>query len=456
MQVSGDHRFVSAPDWYYNIEYGEERLRGYDFQEDLFVPGYFEIPLRKGESVVFSASTREEEPARLLPSFDQQASARAPRDDFENCLKYSAAQFLVRDGKETGVVAGYPWFGRWGRDTFIALPGITLSARGDVKACRAVLDTMARQLRDGLFPNTGTAYNSVDAPLWFFWTLQQYEAGGGTGTWKRYGGKMKKILEAYRDGVNPGIRVTNDGLVWAGLPGRALTWMDAVVDGRAVTPRAGYAVEINALWYNAVCHALRLAGEAGDRRFVETWEAWPGRIRESFKALFWYPAGGYLADHVDERGQNTWVRPNQLFACSLEHSPLTDEMKGGVLDVIRRELLTSRGLRTLSPKNPAYKGSYEGNQAARDAAYHQGTVWPWLIGAYIEANLKLRGKQFLPVAKELLAGFEEDIALHGICSIAEVYDGNPPHRPGGCISQAWSVGEVLRGMALIKTYEKTT
>jgi predicted glycogen debranching enzyme len=457
LQASGEHAFVPVPDWYYNIEYNEERARGYDFQEDLFVPGYFEIPLREGESVIFSASTREEDPARLPAAFDGAIKSRAPRDDFESCLRYSASQFIARSGKDTEVVAGYPWFGRWGRDTFIALPGVTLAAGNDTKTCREVLDTMARQLQHGLFPNIGkppyAAYNSVDAPLWFFWALQQYEAAAGADVWKLYGAKMKSILAAYRDGINPGIRVTGDGLVWAGLPGKALTWMDAVVDGKPVTPRAGLAVEINALWYNAVCYALQLAGQAGDQRFTREWQEMPDKIRERFNATFWYEEGKYLADYVDEAGQNTWVRPNQLFACSLAYSPLTDDMKWGVLDVIRRELLTPRGLRTLSPRDPAYTGSYEGDQRTRDAAYHQGTAWPWLIGAYVEANLKLRGRQFLPVARELLSAFEEDISLHGICSIAEVYDGNPPRRPNGSISQAWSVGEVLRALSLVKALE---
>ncbi|MDR0766531.1 MAG: amylo-alpha-1,6-glucosidase [Odoribacteraceae bacterium] len=458
MQLSDEHAFVPASDWYYNIEYTEERLRGYEFQEDLFVPGYFEVPLRRGESVIFSASTAEEKPGELANDFEKATGERGARDNFENCLKYSASQFIVRDGEDTGIVAGYPWFGRWGRDTFIALPGVTLFANGDAKSCREVLDTMARQLRDGLFPNVGkpprAAYNSADAPLWFFWTLQQYgNVAGKEEVWERYGEKMKEILTAYRDGKNPGIHVTGNGLAWTGLHGQALTWMDAIVDGKPVTPRDGYAVEINALWYNAACYALELAEKAGDTRFVEEWKEMPGKIGESFRSLFWYEKGGYLADRVEEAGQDVRVRPNQVFACSLDYSPLTDEMKHGVLDVIRRELLSSRGLRTLSPKNPDYKGSYEGNQEERDSAYHQGTVWPWLTGAYIEANLKLRGKQFLPVARELLSGFEEDISLHGICSIAEVYDGNPPQRPNGCISQAWSVGEVLRSMALIKAYE---
>ena len=460
LQLNKENEFVGSPDWYYNVEYLEEKNRGYDYREDLFVPGYFEMPIKKGESVIFSASTEKENPAALKRQFQQELGKREKKDDFESCLRYSASQFVVRDEKDTEVVAGYPWFGRWGRDTFIALPGITLAANGDVKSCRGVLDTMTRQLHNGLFPNIGkaenAAYNSVDAPLWYFWTLQQYEkaAGKEAKVWKRYGTAMKAILKAFRNGVNEGIRMDGNGLVWCGIPGKALTWMDAVVDGEPVTPRMGYAVEINALWYNAICYSLRLANEAGDKKFEEEWKDLPERVKDSFVAMFWNSKMGYLADYVDEEGQNMWVRPNQVFACSLPFSPLSDEMKEGVMKVVTKELLTRKGLRTLSPKNENYKGRYEGDQPTRDRAYHQGTVWPWLVGAYVEAMLKVRGKQFLPEAKELLAGFEEDMTTYGVCSVAEVYDGDPPHVPGGSISQAWSVGEVLRSIELIKAYEK--
>ena len=291
--------------------------------------------------------------------------------------------------------------------------------------------------------------------MWFFWAVQEYDkALGEPGTvWKNYGSKMKSILTAFREGVNPGLRMDANGLIWARQPGKALTWMDAVVRGVPVTPRAGYAVEINALWYNAVCYMLKLAEEAKDNTFIKEWKDMPELIRTSFVETFWNEEKGYLADYVDEKGQNLDVRPNQVFACSLTYSPITDDMKEGILKVVTRELLTPKGLRTLSPKNSRYHGHYEGNQDERDNAYHQGTVWPWLIGAYIEANLKLYGKQFLPEAKELLEGFEEDMTLYGLCSIAEVYDGDPPHHPNGSISQAWSVGEVLRSMKLIRKYE---
>ena len=462
MQLSKANEFVPVPDWYYNIEYLEEKNRGYDYKEDLFVPGYFEVPIKKGESIIFSASTEEVKTSTLKRKFQQMRDKRMSREDFKSCLIYSASQFIVHDGKDTEVVAGYPWFGRWGRDTFIALPGLTLAACFDLKACKEVLDTMARQLHNGLFPNIGkgdkAAYNSIDAPMWFFWAVQEYDKALGEpgAIWKAYGNKMKSILMAFRDGVNPGLRMDPNGLIWAEQPGKALTWMDAVVRGVPVTPRAGYAVEINALWYNAVCYMLKLAEEAEDKAFIKEWKDMPEIIRKSFVDTFWSKEKGYLADYVNEERPNFSVNPNQVFACSLTYSPITDDMKEQVLKVITKELLTPKGLRTLSPKNPNYHGQYEGNQDRRDEAYHQGTVWPWLIGAYIEANLKLYGKQFLPEAKELLAGYEEDMTLYGLCSIAEVYDGDPPYNPNGCISQAWSVGEVLRSMELIRKCETTS
>lgn len=460
MQLSKDNEFVATPDWYKNIEYMEEESRGYDFREDLFVPGYFEVPIKKGESIIFSASTVPAATGRLKSKFQKLVDARAPRNSFVNCLKYSASQFVVKEGKDTEIIAGYPWFGAWGRDTFIALPGVTLSAAGDTKTCKDVLDTMSRQLNNGLFPNVGkgknAAYNSVDAPMWYFKALQEYgEAIGDTAlVWKNYGSRMKSILTAYRAGINAYVQMHENGLIWADEPGKALTWMDAIVNGRPVTPRGGYQVEINALWYNAICYTLKLAQEAGDTKFVKAWEQMPERIKDSFLKLFWNEEKEYLADYVSQAGQNIFVRPNQVIACSLEYSMLTDEMKRKILDVVKRELLTPKGLRTLSPKNPNYKGLYGGSQPERDEAYHQGTVWPWLTGPYIEANFRLYGTSFASKAKELLAGFEEDMTLYGVCSVSEVYDGNPPYAPNGCISQAWSVGEILRGLALIHKFEK--
>lgn len=459
IQLDKKNRFESNPDWYYNVEYYEEKARGYDYLEDLYTPGYFEIPIKKGESIIVSASLKEENTKKLSFFFDKEVNSRPPKDSFINCLKNSATQFIVKQGKDTEVLAGFPWFGRWGRDTFIALPGLTLSENYDLKACKDVLDTMSREVNNGLFPNIGkddnAAYNSVDAPMWYFWAVQKYTnaVNDKALVWKDYGKKMKQVLEAFRSGVNFHIQMHENGLIWASQEGKALTWMDAVVEGVPVTPRAGYAVEINALWYNAVRFMLELARENGDEKFVKEWNSLPERIEESFNIVFWNEELGYLADYVDENGQNMNLRPNQVIAASMPYSPIDDEKKSSIINAIKDELLTSKGLRTLSPNHSDYKGFYAGDQATRDKAYHQGTVWVWQLSHYVEACFKLHGKTFVSRAKEIALAFEEDMTDYGLCSIAEVYDGNPPHHPGGSISQAWSVSEILRIIQMIKQHE---
>lgn len=447
--------FVPAPDWYYKFEYMEEKLRGYLYHEDLLTPGYFETDIEKGESIVFSCSLEEMTSVdKIHKLFELEIAKRSDKKDFRSCLEHSARQFIVRRGDKTEVVAGYPWFGRWGRDTFIALPGITL-ARGDIQSCIDVIDTMTREMHDGLFPNMGSAYNSVDAPLWFFWTLQQLEKHiGAKEIWHGYGQKMKDILEAYRNGIGEVIRVDDNALVWASHPKYAMTWMDAVVDGHPVTGRDGHQVEINALWYNAVCYTLHLAAKFKDKEFVNKWSGFEHKIKESFLSEFWFNEAGYLADYVNGQDRNWHIRPNQIIACSLPYKMLDEQQQIAVIKVVRQHLLTPKGLRTLSPRNPLYQGRYEGDQPTRDRAYHQGTVWAWLLEHYVKANFDISGKDYIPQAKELLEGFNEDLSSYGIGSIAEIYDGDPPHAPKGAISQAWSVGSVLRIMEMIKEYEK--
>ena len=444
MQVNAECEFVPAPDWYYNFEYLEEMQRGYPYHEDLMTNGHFEMKIAKGQSIIFSCSTEEVDPAALDAMFTDEIARRTNKIDFLSLLRHSARQFIARNGKRTEVVAGYPWFGRWGRDTFIALPGITLT-QGGIESCMEVIDTMTSEMKEGLFPNMGEAYNSVDAPLWFFWTLQALEKHiGGRAVWERYGKNMKDVLEAYRRGIGEHIRVHENGLVWASNEKLAMTWMDAVVDGRPVTGRDGYQVEINALWYNAICYTLALASENRDVEFVERWNHFPEKVKESFNELFWYPREEYLADYVDGNGQNTFIRPNQIIACSLPYGMLSDVQRLSVVGTVRRHLLTPKGLRTLSPRNPLYQGRYGGDQPTRDRQYHQGTVWPWLLEHYVKANFDLLRQQYIDTAEEIVRGFEEDISNYGIASIAEVYDGDPPHNPNGSISQAWSVGAILR------------
>ena len=460
MQLSKENDYIHAPDWYYHIEYQEELDRGYDYVEDLFVPGFFEVEIGKGESICFSAGTSPIAPSSMKRAYTLELKKRIPRDTFENCLINAAEQFVVRRGNRTEIIAGFPWFGRWGRDTFIALPGLTL-VTGDHKTCKAVIDTMVSELDGPLFPNIGSggqsAYNSVDAPLWFFWTLQQYAKaiGNPEKVWKDYGKKMKAILEGYRQGTGFNIHMEPDGLIYAGIPGKALTWMDAVVFGKPVTPRIGKPVEINALWYNAIMFSLELAAISGDIAFVKAWKELADTIPASFQTAFWHEEKGILADFVDGEYKDWSVRPNMVFATSLPYSPVPEESRKRILSKIKQELLTPRGLRTLSPVSAAYKGTYWGNQAERDQAYHQGTVWPWLFGHFAEGYLKIHGKSGLSFIRGYYQGFQQTLTEYGVGTISEIFDGDPPHTPRGAISQAWSVAELLRVHKLITEYEST-
>lgn len=453
MQLSAKADFIHVPDWYYGVEYPEEQKRGYDYIEDLFVPGFFEVDAKKGDSIVFSASTKEEKPSGLKQKFTRTVAGKIPRDSFANCLRNAAQQFIEKRGDSTLVIAGYPWFGAWGRDTFISLPGLAL-ARQKISLYTDVLDTQVARLKNGLFPNMGNtdnpAYNSIDAPLWFFWTLEKYLESGGLDCWDRYGEAAKSILKAFRNGTAFNIHMRDNGLIYADAPGKSLTWMDAVVNDIPVTPRKGYVVEINALWYNAICFALEMARKAKDKSFIKEFELLPDLIKRSFIDLFWDNKAGYLADYVnDEEGRNLFVRPNMVIATSLPYSMLDSEQMKKVLDVADKELVTPRGLRTLSPRNSLYKGICDGNQKERDSAYHQGTVWPWLVGPFCEGWLRIYGKQGVNKVRKLVYGFEEVMSEHGVSTISEIYDGDPPHAPRGAISQAWSVGEILRMIELL-------
>jgi predicted glycogen debranching enzyme len=457
MQLSRENDYVHVPEWYYNIEYIEERDRGYPYQEDLFVPGFFEVELKKGESVVFAAGLGETNPAHLSKVFTAECKKRIPRDSFENCLINAAGQFVVRREDRTEVTAGFPWFGRWGRDTLIALPGISL-ALGETKTMKSALETLVKDMKGPLFPNVGQgqtqAMNSVDAPMWFFWTIYEYQKQSGkTGKviWKEFGTIMKQILEGYRKGTDYNIHMEDSGLIYAGRPDVALTWMDAMVDGIPVTPRTGYQVEINALWYHAVCYSIELAKQVGEKDFVKDWEELPNRIKQSFLSHFWISEKGYLADYLDEAMRpDISVRPNQVFATSLPYRMPSPDQCASILEKVKSELLTPRGLRTLAPKNPQYKGVYQGDQRTRDAAYHQGTVWPWLTGHFAEGWLHVYGAGGMAFVSKLYRQFEGVMLEHGVSTISEIYDGDPPHNPKGACSQAWSVSEVFRIGQMIK------
>lgn len=449
-QFSRDAQYVHVPDWYYNFEYIKDLERGYEGHEDLFTCGYFEIDLIKGTSVILSVGTSETEPKNLGRLFAREVGKRTPRNNFLNCLNNSAEQFIVSRADKTEIIAGYPWFGRWGRDTLIALPGLTLT-RGQKTVFKSAVNTLLKDMSGPLLPNVGhgdaAAFNSIDAPLWLFWALQKDIEMAKTSlkeVWNEYSPMLKIILNGLRNAKVNGIYMQPDGLLYASIHGKALTWMDAVVDGKPVTQRGGLPVEINALWYNAIMFSLELAAEAGDETFIMNWKPVADKIPTSFKDTFWAKDRGYLADYTDHDFKDFSVRPNMVFATSLPYTPLSEKIRQLVLEKIRQELLTPRGLRTLSPKDVKYKGNYEGVIRDRDLAYHQGTVWPWLMGHYAEGYLKIYGKEGVDHVQQLFDQMEETMFEHGIGSVSEVYSGDPPHKPGGAISQAWSVAEILR------------
>jgi predicted glycogen debranching enzyme len=451
-----DAEFIPAPDWYYDFEYQQELKRGYDGYEDLMTTGYFELKIKKGESIIFSASTEEMSSAESIREFYETSMARRTHKiDFLSCLHHSARQFVVRRPENrTEMIAGYPWMGVDGRSTFIALPGITLE-QGYKEDCIEILDTMLRDMRNGDFAGSASAYNAADAPLWFFWTLQNLEKHlGAAEIWNRYGEVMKSILEAYRSGIGGRVQLHENGLVWAAAENVALTWMNTYIDGKAQLPRSGYAVEIQALWYNAVCYTLALAKKQGDKDFVAEWKNMPVKTQASFIEKFWYSDEDYLYDYVNDHESNHSVRSNMIIACGLDYTMLNEEQIVNVALTVRQHLLTPRGLRTLSPRNPLYDSTANDEQSQQDRVRMNGAVWVWPLIFYIRCGFRLRGEAFTEKAQEILDGFNEDIQTYCIGSIGEYFDADPPFGPRGAFSSALSVGALLQISEIIASKSK--
>lgn len=460
LQFSKHNEFIQAPDWNYNIEYFQEQKRGYEYKEDLYTPGYFELQLRNNETVVFSAGTREIDPRGMKRKFENEIGKRIPRNTFHNCLLNSSQQFFVKRGENATIMSGFPWYNFDMRNKFGALPGLTLSV-GDIKTFKAVIDTLVpdilKSLNAASYRQERNFIRGIDDPLWFIWALQQYAhyTGDNRQIWKSYGKKITTILNAFLKGIDGIVEMHDNGLLYCIEENRPRTWMNCIVDGSQVTPRYGYVVEINALWYNTVRFALEVAESAGARSFIKSWKELPPKIADSFTTVFWEEEKGYLADNI-RNGRADWsVRPNQILAGSLAYSPLNEDMKQKMLEVVTSELLTPKGLRTLAPKNPAYRGIYEGTQAEREISSHQGMVYPWLLGHYAEAYFRLYNKSAADNIKRLFNGFKEEMEIHGIGTISELYDGDPPHYPGGAISYAWNVAELLRMEQLILYYKNS-
>ncbi len=458
LQFNKNVEFVPVPDWYYNIEYIKELTRGYGYLEDLFVPGYFELPLKKRESIIFAAGTEEANPLLLKKRFVIEEKNNAERDTFLKSLDNAAAQFFMNKKPGTDIIAGFPWYDSITRQTFVSLPGLCLSLN-DTKNCKNVLDTYRPFLKNGFFPDGINdkipVYHSADAPLWFIWTIMKYykKYHHPEETWREFGEVIREILKAYKNSTLKYVGSTREGLIYAQKENTALTWMNASVDGKPVVQRDGLPVEINALWYNALCFAVELAGKAGDNEFAGKWRGLADKVGEAFVKTFWNNGHDHLADVIKD-GKPDWsVRPNMVIAVAMDYSPLTPEQQKSVLGVAKKSLLTRRGLRTLSPDHIRYKGHVAGNHNEREMAIHQGAIWPWLIQFFVEGYLKIHKKGGLPFVKQLMDSFEDDITEHCIGTMSEMYDGNPPHRAKGAISQAWSVAGVVYATHLIQNYK---
>ena len=456
MQFSKKNEFIFMPDWYRGIEYPKEQERGYASNEDLYVPGYFEMPIKKGESIIFAASTSQTKTSGLKKLFDEEVADRVPRDNFYHGLVTAAHQFHRKErNKDRYLMAGYPWFKCRARDTFIALPGLTL-AIGEIDYFEKVMQTSERALREFMAgkPSSGKIYEieQPDVPLWAVWAMQQYaKEVGRDKCYEMYGKLLQDIVRFILDGKHPNLRLDDNGLLYSNGRDKAVTWMNSTANGKPVVPRSGYIVEFNALWYNALKFCALMASEKGDVKGAATIETLAAQVKDSFVDTF-VNEYGYLLDYVDGTMMDWSVRPNMIFAVAFDYSPLSQQQMKSVVDICTRELLTPKGLRSLSPKSGGYNPIYVGPQTQRDYAYHQGTAWPWLGGFYMEACLKLYKRSRLSFIERQLVGYEDEMDYHAIGTISELFDGNPPFSGRGAMSFAMNVAEILRTLKLMEKY----
>ena len=457
MQLNKKNEFIFKPDWYRGVEYPKELERGYAFNEDLYVPGYFEMKIKKGESVVFSAGLSEIKPSQLKQIADFEVNIRTPRDNFYHCLVNSAHQFYYLVDGENYILAGYPWFKCRARDMFISLPGLTLvnDEVEQFEACMKTIEKGTREFMEGR-PLTVKIYemDQPDVLLWLIWCIQQY---AGIVSFEKcvekYGALAKDIMAYISANSHPNLKVRDNGLLYSRGKEKAVTWMNSTANGRPIVPRSGYIVEFNALWYNALRFSEEVCRKLGRTEEERHFGGMADLAGASFKDVF-LNQYGYLFDYVDEDDEYPdWsVRPNMIFAVALDYSPLNLPEKKAIFDICTKELLTPKGLRTLSPKSGGYNPMYVGPQAQRDYAYHQGTAWPWLSGFYMEACLRLYKNSRVSFVERVLVGFEEEMFYHCLGTLPELFDGNPPFHGRGAISYAMNVAEILRVVKLIEKF----
>jgi len=444
--------FKYNPVWYKGVTYSDEMRRGYDCREDLWVPGTFEVEMGPGESIVFSASAGEPVNATTLKRrFNTTVEKIGPITSFHDQLVRQAGSLIREDGGRKRIVAGYSWlYTGLLRETLFTLPGLTLYATGDKKSFEEILDNLIEDNQERLMRRT----TQVEAPLFLTVTLQQYLAFGASdkAVWAKYGPVLEQVIESYLPGVRQEVSMQPNGLLWAQMDGVALTWMNAYIGGRAVTERAGYQVETNALWYNAICFAL--AHEKKGSAFAKKWTPIKELIEKNFQPMFWNKDLHFLADYVDNAGQHMELRPNQLWAVTVDYCCVSDDVISSVMRVVNAELVTRRGIRTLSPRDIRYKGVYEGNQLERDEAYMNGCAWPHLLAQFCYLSFRMMGSAFIKRAEWLTEGFYEDLSKHGVGAFSELYDGDPPHAPHGAISSAMTTAALLNVNWLIEKFRE--
>lgn len=459
MQISKKAEFHYQPDWYRGLEYPKERERGYDSLEDLLVPGYFEMDIKKGESVIFSASLHEENPRRLTTMMNAEIEPRLPLDNFYHCLMHAAHQFKYQHDGENYILAGYHWFKCRARDMFIAMPGLTLSI-GEVDEYEAYMKTAEKAIRDFMEGrNISVKIYEMEHPdvlLWATLCIQMYgRFVSRKACYEKYGKLLFDIMEYIFNGGHPNLFLHENGLLYSDGKEKPITWMNSTVNGRPIVPRSGYIVEFNALWYNALRFCEQLLSEFGSKeqenkaRLIQQ-EA--EKTQKAFKEVF-LNEHGYLLDYVDGQMIDWSVRPNQLLAISLDFSPLDIKERKRVLDICTRELVTPKGIRSLSPKSGGYNPMYVGQQTQRDYAYHQGTAWPWLTGFYLNAYLKVYKMSGVNYIERQLIGFEEELFYHCIGTIPELHDGNPRFSGRGAISFAMNVCGILYALYLLERFK---
>lgn len=458
MQFNKEVKWVDDGHWYKDIIYYKDRDRGLPYKEDLWVPGYFELPIRKGESIIFSASTFECDPSQFENVYEEELKTRTCRTSFYNCLKNSAKQFYLKNNSGMYIMAGYPWYNVRSRDELIALPGCTLSIghAGDFDLiARTFIDALRRYLTEGIKDRVIKEIDLPDIPLWTIWALQQYRRSEGSAKCiAGYGDDIRFLIDAIRGNKVPNLRLNNNGLISTNGEQSPVTWLSASLNGRPIIPRTGYVVEFNALWYNALRFQISLLERTGENpELVAELTALAEKVAKSFVDTFLNDYG-YLYDYVNGTYTDLEVRPNMVIAIGLEYSPLDRRQRKRVLDLATRELLTPKGLRSLSPKSYAYRPVYVGNPEERERTVHQGPARPWLFGFYADAYIKVFGVAGLGFIERMLIGYEDEMTEGCIGSLSEMYDANPPYTGRGAVSTAKNVGEILRTIKNVNELNK--